>query len=131
MGEFTAERQTASIVLGTTLATVFGGANGVPPQYTVRVYQASYGAPGIAGTVNIVGYLMLQQQTAGYSTMGTMSPNGSIADFAVVAGNQTVGEVQARDPLFVVPPGYALTGLCSAGSLVVKLSYDWKLGRSV
>ena len=128
MGEYSAERQTFTVVVGTTVATIFGP---VPPQYTARVYQANYGNPGQAGTVNAVGYLMINPLITGYSTMGTMSPSGSIADFAVVQGNTTQGESNAEQPLFEVPPGAFLVALASAGSLIIKGVYDYKLGRSV
>lgn len=110
------------------MATLFGP---VPVMMVARVFRANYGAPGIAGSVNSVGYLMLQQINSGYSTAATLSPSGSIVDFAVVQGNASVGEENAADPIFTVPGGYSLVGVASAGSVIMSGVYDLRYGRGV
>jgi len=128
--EFDAERQTFAVIVGTSLATVFGP---VPPQETAAIYRVKWGNPaaGTAGTFIATGYLLSQPALTGYSGMGTVSPSGSIVDFAVLTnGAESGGGQNGEAPIAVVPPGAYLTAIASAGSLIVTGEYAYRLGRS-
>jgi hypothetical protein len=128
--EFDAERQTFAAWLGTSVATIFGP---VPLQETAVIFRSKWVNP-TAGTVAssfVAGYLLSSPSLTGYSSMGTVTPNGSILDAAVVTnGNESGGGQDAEAPIAVVPPGAYLTGITAAGSILVVGLYSYRLGRS-
>jgi hypothetical protein len=128
--EFDTQKQTFAVMVGTTVATIFGP---VPPQDTAAIYRAKYINPavGTPGTFPVTGYLMAAPGNAGYSTMGTISPNGSIVDAGIVANGMESGAgLDGSDVIAVVPPGYYLVALATAGSLLITGLYTYRLGRS-
>jgi hypothetical protein len=124
--EFAAERQTYAAWLGTAVGTIFGP---VPPQETAVIMRNKWVTPATVGTM--IGYLLSAPSLTGYSTMGTISPAGSIIDASSFSTIGTEGGgVDPDAPIAVVPPGAYLTGLTTAGSVLVVGVYAYRLGRS-